>query len=491
MSNGWYTVETCYPADVTATVAAFAGDGELAWLDSPVTSPENAPSGRYSLIAGPPIAVIEQFDREPATLRVAGREHDRDADGWALWRRTHARLPRLPTATAGLSPGWLGYVGFEMARRLETLPATRHEDLGLPLMRLGLATHAVVLDHDERRACVVGAAQASETLGVDAARECDAHRARWEAAAAGLAWLNAGRVAPVHAVRLEHELRQADYEAAVRQALRYIAAGDIYQVNLCQRLRMTGMPAALSAFAAMRHGNPAAYSALLRWGRRAVLSASPELFLRVEDGRALTRPIKGTRPCVDDVALDEVRRAELLASEKDRAELTMIVDLHRNDLGRVCRPGTVRVVEPRGLERHPSVFHTVADVVGTLAEGRDALDLLMACFPAGSITGAPKIRAMEIIDELEPVARGAYSGAVGVLGLDGRMTFNVAIRTLQQHGDVANLYVGGGIVADSDPTDEYEETLAKARGILRALGLDEAVGWNCSGDGRRSLNYEV
>ncbi len=167
--------------------------------------------------------------------------------------------------------------------------------------------------------------------------------------------------------------------------------------------------------------------------------------------------------------LDEIQRRELLLSEKNAAELAMIVDLHRNDLGRVCAYGSIRVAHARRVEAHPTVFHTVADVVGRLGPGRDALDALAACFPAGSISGVPKIRALQIIDELEPVARGVYTGAVGVLGVDGQMTFNVAIRTVQMRETTATLYVGGGIVADSDPADEYEETLAKARGILSGM----------------------
>ena len=232
----------------------------------------------------------------------------------------------------------------------------------------------------------------------------------------------------------------------------------------------------LATYAAMRRTNPAPYAALLRWCGGAIASVSPELLLHVRGDSVLTGPIKGTRPRSDDAVLDAAYRQELLDSAKDAAELAMIIDLHRNDLGRVCAYGSVRVAQQRRIEAHPTVFHTVAGVVGRLAPGRDALDALAASFPAGSVTGVPKIRAMQIIDELEPVARGAYTGAVGVLGLDGQMTFNVAIRTLQIRPPAATLYVGGGIVADSDPTDEYEETLAKARGILNALQHSELKG---------------
>ncbi len=229
------------------------------------------------------------------------------------------------------------------------------------------------------------------------------------------------------------------------------------------------MPDPLAAFASIRAGGAPPHAALLRWAGGAIVSASPELLLRVDGARVLTRPIKGTRPRSGDPTADETMRAALLASTKDAAELAMIVDLHRNDLGRVCAPGSVRVECARRVEAHAGVFHTLADISGTLAPGRDALDALVAAFPAGSVTGVPKIRALEIIDELEPVARNAYCGSVLALGFDGRLTANVAIRTVQMSGERAVLHVGAGIVADSDPAEELAETLAKARGVIEGL----------------------
>jgi para-aminobenzoate synthetase component 1 len=381
-----------------------------------------------------------------------------------LWREAAARFG-MPAdselaGAAAIVPGWIGYIGFEMARQLERLPASHREDLGLPLMRMALFDRGILLDHVERRARLI-AWPSDDT----AAEEM---RSRWN---------DAGRrespvAAPPRfaAPSMRAEVSQADYERSVRRALEYIAAGDIYQVNLSQRWTLDGLGDPLAVHAAIRASNPAPHAALLRFGDRAVVSASPELFLSMHNGRVLTRPIKGTRPRTGDAVLDEAYRRQLLASDKDAAELAMIVDLHRNDLGRVCEFGSIRVCRARLLEEHPTVFHTVAEIEGRLARGRDAFDLLGACFPAGSITGAPKIRAIEIIDELEPCARGAYTGAIGVVGLDGSMAMNVAIRTLQLRGGRGVLHAGGGIVADSDPTEEYEETLAKARGIMRALG---------------------
>jgi para-aminobenzoate synthetase component 1 len=253
----------------------------------------------------------------------------------------------------------------------------------------------------------------------------------------------------------------------------YIAAGDIFQANLSQRFRVEAAPPPLAIYQALRRRNPAWYSAYLGFrelGRPvAVLSSSPELFLRVRGDRVLTRPIKGTRPRTARPDADTAAARELLASEKDNAELAMIVDLLRNDLGRVCRYGTVRVAEPRRLETHPTVFHLVATVEGRLRPGVGPAELLRGTFPGGSITGAPKIRAMEIIDELEPVARGVYTGCIGLFGAGGDCELNIAIRTIVCDGDTALLQVGGGIVADSRPAEEYQETLDKARALLEAI----------------------
>ena len=279
-------------------------------------------------------------------------------------------------------------------------------------------------------------------------------------------------------------MTRSQYLHMVQRAKEYIAAGDIFQVNLARRQTFPVCEPPISTYLRLRHANPGAYAAFLSWkestGAAALLSASPELFLRLDDGRVTTRPIKGTRPRSRDPVVDAAYKAELAASEKDRAELAMIVDLERNDLGRVCEFGTVRVITqdaspaaPYELETHPTVHHLVATVTGRLTPDRDAIDLLRACFPGGSITGAPKVRAMEIIDELEPTERSVYTGAIGYIGLDGSMMLNIAIRTLIVADGQVHLYAGGGIVADSVPEDEYDETTAKALGLCRALGQEE------------------
>ncbi|MBP7744842.1 MAG: anthranilate synthase component I family protein [Phycisphaerae bacterium] len=467
MRPDWDIREAAWPADVPAAAWRYADGGELAWLDSPVDIASAPPGARFSLLCTRPCAVISQFDGGPATLVAGGVARDRGTSGWRLWRRACDRLPHLPELPWEVGPGWVGYIGFELGRQLERLPASHAEDLGLPLLRLGLYDRGIVLDHAEQRAFAV---RAQGLTGLPwSADGDDEWLARWAVAAT-----TRHEFAFQPAV-LEYAPPRADFQHAVSRALAYIAAGDIYQVNLARRLRVGGIADAFATYVGVRRANPAPYAALLRWSDGAIASVSPELFLRVRGDVVLTQPIKGTRPHTGHPAVDERNRRELLESAKEAAELAMIVDLHRNDLGRVCRFGSVRVAAARRVEVHPTVFHTVADVTGRLAPGRDGLELLAACFPAGSISGVPKIRALEIIDELEPVARGAYTGALGVLGLDGQMTFNVAIRTLQIRGPAATLYVGGGIVADSQPAAEYAETCAKAAGILRGLGIAGAA----------------
>jgi anthranilate/para-aminobenzoate synthase component I len=265
--------------------------------------------------------------------------------------------------------------------------------------------------------------------------------------------------------------RQA-YIDAVARVIDYVRAGDVYQVNLSQRFTAGCAVRADTIYERLCAQAPAAYGALLDYGDHALVSNSPELFLRVEplpDGRrrVVTRPVKGTRPRLPGMDV------ELRDSAKDQAELAMIVDLERNDLGRVCEVGSVRVVDPRVIEEHPTVYHGVATIEGVLRDDVTLVDLLRATFPCGSVTGAPKIRAMQIIDELEPVRRGPYCGAIGYVSSTGVIEFNVAIRTMTIKDGLVDIPVGGGIVADSDPAAEYDETLVKAKAMFAALGVEQ------------------
>lgn len=450
--HAWLVREVDWPDDPARLACALSREQrEIAWLDSSVR-------GRHSLIAWDPSATLTQT---PTAARISrsGDAAESAADLWSFlrhWRDTNQIHTR---AEFGILPGWIGYIGFAAAALAERVHCRASP--GEVIARLSLFETCVILDHEQRRAYAVASEAAEEPHG-----RLERVAGVWSRAAHATA--EAGSVT----ARVGSRATRDAYESAVRRAKEHIAAGDVYQVNLAHviGIEFEGAPPAL--YAGLRRANPASYGALLRWGDEAIASVSPELFLAVRDGCIRTSPIKGTRRLTADPGSDETAVRALLESEKDAAELAMIVDLHRNDLGRVCRYGSVRVVNPRRIERIPAVVHTVADIEGELAPGRDAIDALKACFPAGSISGVPKIRALELIGELETTPRGAYTGAIGVLGLDGSAAFNVAIRTLQISGDKAALHVGAGIVADSDPAAEYEETLTKARRILAALGMD-------------------
>ncbi len=369
--------------------------------------------------------------------------------------------------------GYAGFLGYELGAALEGVGPAAADDINLPALRFALYDAVACFDHRRGQWELSALLLDSERR---ARQRLDELESRLLSRSAGQVWAgpSAGRSGGETSGWLgsaEAGMTRRQYEHAVERALEYIAAGDIYQVNIAQRFTWKAAGGAIdpgALFAAIRAGHPAEYSAFLAWpdrgGRPAALcSASPELFLAVDAGHVVTRPIKGTRPRVAG-AVDE-----LLASEKDAAELAMIVDLERNDLGRVCRFGSVRVTAPRAVQTLPHVHHTFATVEGQLADGRDIIDLLLAAFPGGSITGAPKIRAMQIIAELEPTVRSAYTGAIGYLGADGRAMLNIAIRTAIVSEGATCLHVGAGIVADSVAAAEYEETIAKAEGLAQAI----------------------
>lgn len=384
--------------------------------------------------------------------------------------------------------GWIGYFAYEAGRYIERLPATARDDLALPVARFAFYDSAAVYDAVTGLWTIVIAEPNDGAQGrtiIQAVCPTQGRPAGW--AERRLAeWRSilaqAGHVeviAPPPAGPAVGNMTRGRYLAQVARAREYIAAGDIFQVNFARRETFELREPPWRTYLRLRRVNPAAYGAYLAWEDTAILSSSPELFLELRGREAISRPIKGTRPRAGDPSVDAAYRAELAASPKDRAELAMIVDLVRNDLGRVCEYGSVRVVSrpgsgawPYELETHPTVHHLVATVAGRLREECDAIDLVKACFPGGSITGAPKVRAMEIIDELEPTERSVYTGAIGLFGLDGSMTLNIAIRTLIATGGRVHLHAGGGIVADSVPEEEYEETVAKARGMHRAMGVE-------------------
>jgi para-aminobenzoate synthetase component 1 len=447
--------------DPAAACGTLAGLPHMVFLDSAGGRPDDA---RFSFLCADPVALAVG----PGAVATA-----------RAWVRAFAAepVPWLPPFQGGAA----GFVGYDWGATLERVPPHRCDDLHLPVAQLGLYDWVVAWEHAAGRAWVVstGLAPGRGATPERAAERLRGVLRRLRGAAAAPAGSRdhrsvAGGSWPTHAVpdlpQVRSTFATGSYLHAVRRALAYIAAGDVYQVNLSQRLELPLPGAPLAFYQRLRRANPAPFGAFLAGEDFALLSASPERFLRVEpDGTVLTRPVKGTRPRGATPAADAALAHELLTSSKERAENVMIVDLLRNDLGRVCAWGSVRVPELVALETHPSVHHLVSTVTGRLAPGQDAVDVLRAAFPGGSVTGAPKIRAMEILAELEPTARGPYCGTIGYLSRTGAMDTNIVIRTCVVRGGRAYLQVGGGVVADSDPEQEYAETLAKARGVVAAL----------------------
>jgi para-aminobenzoate synthetase component 1 len=381
--------------------------------------------------------------------------------------------PSAPPFAGGL----VGYLGYDLGRRFERLPSIAGVDQHLPMLRLGL--HDWALAWDRRHGTAWLAARAVDGEAARLRARVAMVRQRVQATAHGAIDPTPQPATPTSFRSLtSHEDWIRDVEA-VRDA---IARGHIYQANLTRRLEAPFDGDPWSVFRRLRTGDPALFAGYLDIGSspssgrpRALLSASPEPFLAIDgDGLVATDPIKGTRPRGRTREQDRTLARELLASAKDQAENVMIVDVLRNDLGRVCVPGTVRVPRLLRLERTAAVQHLVTTVTGQLRPGVDAFDLLAAAFPGGSITGAPKIRAMELIERLEPVRRGPYCGTMLWLGPDGRMGSSILIRTFVADGERLTLHVGGGITWRSDPQEEWDETIAKARGPLSSIGAVEA-----------------
>ncbi|OQA88423.1 MAG: Aminodeoxychorismate synthase component 1 [bacterium ADurb.Bin236] len=365
--------------------------------------------------------------------------------------------------------GGIGAFGFDLGQFIERLP--RRAAVNLPLPDLIFAVYRTILIHDRLagRTHLSSVEYSAEGGGAGAAEKCADRARRWieEPVVEVPAPYIAKTRAPVSNFTREQYLR------AVEKTLEHIRAGDIYQVNLSQQFRAGLSSSPQAYFKKLRDINPAPFGAYLDYGDFKIISSSPERFLKKNGRQVETRPIKGTRPRGADAAGDAALARELILSEKDNAELAMIVDLERNDLGRVCEFGSVAVTEEKTLESYATVHHLVATVKGVLREGCGPVELLRAAFPGGSITGCPKIRSIEIIDELEPTRRGFYTGSIGWIGFNGDMDTNIVIRTLVAKGGEVWFNVGGGIVADSDPAAEYQETLDKGRALVEALAAGD------------------
>jgi para-aminobenzoate synthetase component I len=400
--------------------------------------------------------------RSSTTLADSANSVELEDDPFTTLRHLLSRfdMPDDPTPLP-LRSGLFGYLAYDLKDCLEKLPRTSIDDLGLPLMYL--VAPAIILIHD--RVSEATTLSVMRFSGEDAKFRVDVARFKETlsapAAPSALTAQKAGKCASAFS--------RAEYLAAVEAIRRYIVEGDVYQVNMSQRFQasFTGDP--FDCFATMYAANPAPFFAYINAGDHQIVSTSPERFIQLRKRSVETRPIKGTRPRGKTPSEDDALRRELSESPKDDAELSMIVDLLRNDIGKVCRPGSVRVLEHKRLEAYQNVYHLVSIVKGELDPGMDAVDLLRATFPGGSITGCPKIRAMEVIDELEPVRRHIYTGSIGYVGFDGTMDLSVAIRTATFTGGRVLFSVGGGIVFDSDPASEFDETLHKGRTLMNAL----------------------
>jgi para-aminobenzoate synthetase component 1 len=417
------------------------------------SSQHEAPLGLYSILCYGPFKKVTCAGGRVVVEDL--RAHSRAVLPGDTFRALSREFGQYRIAAAGDSDlpftgGAVGYFSYDLRHRVESLPRWCDYDLAVPEFVLCFYDQALVFDHRRQVTEWVGLAGAVP----DVPEPSDEGVAK--------------RIEPVE---LASNFSRDEYLRAIRRAKEYIAAGDIFQVNLSQRFSGECPSDGLAVYARLREVNPAPFSAYVKYPEFEIISSSPERFLLVEGDFVTTRPIKGTRPRREgDEAFNRRMLEELRESAKDHAELTMIVDLERNDLGRVCNYGTVRVAEHAVVEAYPTVFHLVSTVTGELYRPEhDEFSLIRATFPGGSITGAPKIRAMEIIEELEPHARNVYTGSIGYISFHGRMDLNIVIRTVLKKDGRVYLQVGGGIVADSNPVLEYEETLHKGRALFEAL----------------------
>ena len=455
--------------------------------------------GRYSFIASDPYMLIEARGTKVSVRRRTSPHADAPrADGGrghSEWEVEHldvnnpleflrkevqgvkvAHLPELPPFIGGA----VGYAGYDTVRYAERLPNPPTDDRGLPDLSFGLFDHMVVFDNVRKTVHVIvladvrGADDAQEIARRRqvAAERVDATVAALNRADDGLALVDVDAAGDVTLEYLSN-VTQAEFESGVRQCIEYIRAGDIFQVVVSQRLAAAYAGPPLELYRTLRMVNPSPFMFYLRTPDATLVGSSPEIMVRVIDGKVTVRPLAGTRRRGRTEEEDCQLAEELLADPKERAEHVMLVDLGRNDVGRVSKFGTVEISDVMIVERYSHVMHITSNVMGELRDDCDAFDALAACLPAGTVSGAPKVRAMEIIDEIEPHRRGPYAGAVGYIDFAGNMDTCIALRTVVVQGDIAYVQAGAGLVADSQPTAEYEETLNKARGLLKAIEMTQ------------------
>ncbi len=466
-------------ADLLTPVSAFlaiAADAEQAFLLESVEGGERV--ARYSFLGKDPFLVL-RADHD-GTVIERGRETNRSSESFlSVLRREVARRRPPPVGhLPRLTSGAVGYFGYDAARWFE--PAVgRHGGVSGPsddLATFMFFDTVLAFDHVKHRILVIANVDTDAIEDLTGAYEQAVQRIdRLEQELARPLTL-ATTPPTVGQATIGSNVSQPAFEDAVRSAKEAIAAGEAYQIVLSRRFDVDVSVDPFSVYRSLRHVNPSPYLYFLRTGRTTIVGSSPEMLVRVEGRRVETHPIAGTRPRGETVIEDEALETELLSSEKERAEHVMLVDLGRNDLGRICRYGTVEVTRYMEVVRYSHVMHIASTVQGELAAGRDGLDALAACFPAGTVSGAPKIRAMQLIADLETDPRGVYAGALGYLDFAGNLDFCITIRTIVIREGRASLQAGAGVVFDSDPAAEFQETADKARALLSALALAHELG---------------
>jgi para-aminobenzoate synthetase component 1 len=432
--------------------------------------------GRYSFLGSDPFLVFRhhrgrnEITGEDGTDVVRGNPFDVLKFLFSTFRLI------TPADSPPFVGGAVGYFAYDLKHFIEKLPPPLAGVDDIPLCFLAFYDTIIIFDHLQDRVFISSTGLPEEREHYKRLRAKMRYEELCRKLNAGAAPLSSEPdILQQASPELTCNFKREDYLKAILKAKEYIAAGDIYQVNLSQKFSARVKASPFQLYKTVRSLNPAPFASFLDCGDAAIISSSPERFLRISDRRVETRPIKGTRPRGRGRAADERLKAELLTSAKDRAELVMIVDLERNDLGRVCEYGSISVPELIRLESYATVFHLVSTITGRLKADKDHLDCIRAAFPGGSITGAPKIRAMEIINELEPDQRGIYTGSMGYLGFNRQTDLNILIRTMLYRNGTVHFQVGGGIVADSDPAMEYEETLHKGKALLAALGCGNGL----------------
>ena len=450
--------ELTYQRDASHLFSIIADEPWSMFLDSGYPKID---SGRYDIIVGRPVVTLETCG-DTTRISRGGDSVESNEDPFLLLKQ---ELGEREQNLSGLPfcGGALGYFAYDLGRRLEQLPETASNDVLLPEMAVGIYDWAVIIDHHLRRACLVSLCRYPETAK------------QWSSLQALFADVTESQEQEFNMkADVESNMTKEQYAQAFDRIKHYIREGDCYQVNLAQRFSAGFEGNSWDAYRQLRQLNPAPYAAYINTPAGTVMSSSPERFLRVTDNQVETKPIKGTSHRSVFAYEDKALAVSLLESEKDRAENLMIVDLLRNDISKVCEPGTVVVPKLFALETYATVHHLVSTISGRLDKGKHALDLLRACFPGGSITGAPKLRSMEIIEELEPHRRSVYCGSIAYIGFDGNMDSNICIRTMVRYNNQLYFHAGGGIVWDSQMDAEYQECFDKAAAMLKLFGKKQS-----------------